>query len=333
MQIKGTKRIRKVLFGENGLVIVLIGMFVLFSFITPNFLDLTNMFNVSRQIASLGICSVGMTIVMVSGGIDLSLGFQISLVNVVCAKLMVDYSWPPILAILVVIFMGTSLGILNGIIVVKSGVASLIVTLAMMNILKGASYLISRGLPIFGFPESFSIPGQSNFLGIPISMLVMLLVFIAGAIVLKSTYFGRYFYAIGSNEEAAKLSGINTGKLKILAFGICGFLSALGGVLLLSRTNSGLSSNGSGFEFNVITACVLGGISATGGKGNIFGAIVGVLIVGFLDNGLLLMSVSEYIQLVIKGLLMLLAVIYDTVSRRRSETIKKLKAINIENEL
>ncbi len=318
--------------GDYGIFLVLIGMLTIFSFMAPNFLHLNNFYNVARQICTLGIVCIGMTIVMITGGIDLTVGYHISLANVLCAWLMVKGGLNPILAVCVILIMGLLIGIMNGIIIVKTGVAPLIVTLALLNVLRGLSYTVSNGLPIFGFPRGFSILGQGTVFGrMPISLLIMLGIFVLGAVILNKTYFGRYFYAIGSNEEAAKLSGINTGKLKMLAYGLCGFLTALGAVLLLSRTNSGLSSNGAGFEFNVITACVLGGVSANGGKGTIFGALVGVLIVGFLDNGLLLMNVSEYTQLIIKGLLMLVAVIYDTMSSRQSEVIRRMKAIDAKN--
>lgn len=315
---------------DYGVFFVLVGMFILFCFIAPNFLQWKNIFNVARQIATLGIMSVGMTIVMITGGIDLSVGYQVSLVNVVCAWLMVNGT-PPVLAILIVIVMGTAIGFINGFIVVKTGVAPLIVTLAVLNILNGLSYIITRGIPIFGFPKGFSILGQGSIGSIPVSLFILIAIFIIGAFILKKTTFGRYFYAIGSNEEAAKLSGVDNGRIKMLAFSINGLLVAIGAVLLLSRTNSGNSANGDGFEFNTITACVLGGVSANGGKGTIFGALIGVLIVGFLENGLLLMNINEYIQLVIKGVLMLVAVIYDTMSRQKSDRIKRIKSINIEN--
>lgn len=317
---------------DYGIFLVLIGMLVFFSIMAPNFFRVNNFFNVARQICTLGIVCVGMSIVMISGGIDLTVGYHISLANVLCAWLMVKGGVNPALAICIILVLGTLIGMVNGVIIVKTGVAPLIVTLALLNVLRGISFTISNGLPIFGFPKTFSILGQGTvFNTVPISLLIMLAVFIIGGVILMKTYFGRYFYAIGSNEEAAKLSGINTGRLKMLAYGICGFLTALGAVLLLSRTNSGISSNGAGFEFNVITACVLGGVSANGGKGTIFGAFVGVLIVGFLDNGLLLMNVSEYTQLIIKGLLMLAAVVYDTMSSRKSEIIRRMKAIDAKN--
>lgn len=319
-----------------GILCVFIVMFALFSVYAPNFLKTKNMFNVARQISTLGICAVGMSMVMICGGIDLSIGYQISLVNVVCAYMLARMNVHPALAVLTVIIMGTAIGFINGVIIVKSHVVPLIVTLAVLNVLNGLSFMVSKGLPIFGFPPGFSVLGQGTIPngpnGVPISLLIMIVVLGLGMFVLRKVFWGRYFYAVGSNEEAAMLSGINTGAVRILAHTLCGFLTAIGGVLLLSRTNSGLSSNGAGFEFNVITACVLGGVSAQGGKGSIFGALVGCLIVGFLENGLLLMNVSEYTQLVIKGLLLLAAVCYDTAMIRNSERIKKIKSINAENE-
>jgi ribose transport system permease protein len=319
---------------KYGILCVFILMFILFSVYAPNFLKLKNIFNVSRQIATLGICAVGMTMVLICGGTDLSMGYQISLANVVCASLMVKAGWGILPSVLVVLVMGTFIGFLNGVIIVKSGVAPLIVTLATMNILKGFSYMVSKGLPVYGFPKGFSTLGQGNIFGtIPIPLVVMIVVFIIGAFILKKVYIGRYFYAVGSNEEAAKLSGINTLKVRIIAHTLCGFLTAIGAVLLLSRVNSGLTANGAGFEFNVITACVLGGVSASGGKGTIFGALTGCLIVGFLENGLLLMNISEYTQMVIQGALLLVAVCYDSAMLRRNERVKKVKAINVNNEV
>jgi ribose transport system permease protein len=316
-----------------GILGVFLVMFALFCFVAPNFAKVNNIFNVSRQISTLCICAVGMSMVMICGGIDLSVGYQISLVNVCCAYLMVKMNVHPVLAVILVILMGTLIGFINGLIIVKSGVMPLIVTLAVLNVLNGLSFMVSRGLPIFGFPKGFSFIGQGEvFNVVPVSLVIMAVIMLLGALVLSKVYWGRYFYAVGNNEEAAKLSGIKVGTIKILAHTLCGFLTAIGGVILLSRTNSGLSSNGAGFEFNVITACVLGGISAQGGKGTIFGAFTGCLIVGFLENGLLLMNISEYTQLVIKGLLLLSAVIYDTSMIKRGEHIKKIKAINAENE-
>ena len=317
---------------ELGVFLVLVAMFLVFSILSPQFLQVKNVFNITKQIATLGICSVGFTFVLITGGIDLSLGYQISLVNIICAYLMTKMGVNWVIAILISILIGTLIGLINGLIITKTGVAPLIVTLSMMTILNGLSYLISKGLPMFGFPKRFSFLGQGSILGIPVSLIFLIVIIGIGVFILNKTFYGRYFYAIGSNEEATKLSGVNTGKVRILVYSLCGFFTSIGAVLMLSRLNSAQSATGAGFEFDVLTACVLGGVSNSGGKGTMLGAFIGVLIVGVLDNGLLLMNVSEYIKLVIKGVILLTAVVYDTMSRTNSERIKRIKAINADNE-
>lgn len=322
--------------GLRGLemLLVFILIFISFSIAAPNFLKPNNFINIIRQIATLGITSVAMAFPLIIGGIDLSVGFQLSMVNVICAWLMVEASVPPILAVIIVILMGTMVGAFNGFIITKTGVPSMIVTLGIMNVLNGVSYTITGGLPIFGFPEKFKIIGQGTVFGnIPISLLIMIVVFVFGWFMLSKTYFGRYFYAVGSNEEATRLSGINTDGVKLLAHTICGFLTAIGGIVLLSRTNSGQSSSGATYVFDIVTACVLGGISISGGKGTMYNVIIGVIIVGVLKNGLILLGASEYMQLIVNGSLMLIAVIYDTLSNKHREKIKRIKAINASNEL
>jgi len=320
------------IFSKYGVMMVLIFMLIFFSLFAPNFTKFKNIMNVMRQINTLGICAVGMTLLLISGGIDLSLGYQLSVINVLCAWLMVKQEFSPVMAILVSLVVGTIIGYINGIIIVKSGVHPMIITLATSQILNGVSFLFSQGIPIYGFPKSFSVLGQGTIFGkIPISLLIMAAILLLGYFILSRLPYGRYIYAVGSNEEAAKLAGVNTGRVRIIAHTLCGFLAAIAAVLLLSRTNSGLSTNGAGFEFNVITACVLGGVSNMGGRGSIGKALMGVLIIGFLENGMLLMNVSAYWQLVIKGALLLVAVVYDISVVRSAERVKKLKAINPEN--
>lgn len=317
---------------KYGVLLVFILMFLTFSIFAPNFTNVKNLMNVSRQINTLGICAVGMTLLLITGGIDLSLGYQLSLINVLCAWLMVKQGMHPVPAVIISLMVGTAIGTINGVIIVKSGVHPMIVTLAVSQVLNGISFLVSKAIPIFGFPKSFSILGQGTIGGyIPISLIFMVIVFVIGHIVLSRLPFGRYLYAVGSNEEAAKLAGVNTAKVRIIAHTVCSFLTAVAAIFLLSRTNSGLSTNGAGFEFNVITACVLGGVSNMGGRGTIYQAVLGVLIIGFLENGMLLMNVNEFWQLVVKGLLLLIAVVYDASVVRSSERVKKLKAINPEN--
>jgi len=316
---------------KYGVLIVFILMFIIFSIFAPNFTKVRNLLNVSRQINTLGICSVGMTLLLIAGSIDLSLGYQLSLINVICAFLMAKQGMPMIPSILISLLVGIFIGLINGIIIVKSGVHPMIVTLGTSQVLNGVSFLFSNGIPIYGFPSEFSVIGQGTIGVIPISLIVMAVIILAGHFILSELPYGRYLYAVGSNEEAAKLAGVNTGKVRIIAHTLCAFLAAIAGVLLLSRTNSGLSTNGAGFEFNVITACVLGGVSNLGGRGTMYQAVLGVLIMGFLENGMLLMNINEYWQLVVKGILLLIAVVYDASMSRSAEHIKKLKSINSEN--
>ena len=312
---------------DFGIVLVLIVLVIAFSILTPNFLDANNLFNIARQIATLGICAVGFAFVLITGGIDLSVGYQISLNVVVCGILMSQFDVPWYFAVLAVLALGTAIGVLNGVIITLTGVAPLIVTLSMMTILNGASYILSKGLPIFGFPSEFSVLGQGSVGGIPVSLIFLVVIWVVGIVILNKTYVGRYFYAIGNNVEAARLSGVNTGRTTIFVYALCGFFTAIGAVLLLSRLNSAQSATGAGFEFSVLTACVLGGVSVMGGRGTLFGAFVGVLIVGVLDNGLVLLNVSEYVQLVIKGVILLVAVIYDAKSKSSTGRRKQIGGI------
>lgn len=325
------KKSASTIISKYGVLIVFILMFIVFSFTAPNFTNVKNLLNVSRQINTLGICSVGMTLLLIAGSIDLSQGYQLSLINVLCAFLMAKQGMPMGLAICISLLIGILIGLLNGVIIVKSGVHPMIITLGVSQALNGISFLFSNGIPIYGFPESFSKLGQGSIGPIPVSLIIMVIIMIIGHFILSRLPYGRYLYAVGSNEEAAKLAGVNTGIVKIIAHTLSAFLTAIAAILLLSRTNSGLSTNGAGFEFNVITACVLGGVSNLGGRGTMYQAILGVLIMGFLENGMLLMNVNAYWQWVVKGVLLLVAVVYDSSMSRSAERVKKLKAINSEN--
>lgn len=317
---------------EFAIFIVLLALMVFFSIASPQFMQLKNFFNITKQIATVGICAVGFSFVLITGGIDLSLGYQISLDIVIVALLMNNFGIPWVLACLIGMLLGTSIGLLNGFIIVKSHVAPLIVTLSMMTILKGVSYLLTGGLAIFKFDDTFVKLGQGTIGGaVPISLLFLVAIIAIGSFILNKTVYGRYFYAIGNNVEAAKLSGVNVQKIQVMAYGLCGLFTSIGALLLLARLNSAQSSTGNGYEFNCLTACVVGGVSSNGGKGTILGAIIGCMIVGVLENGLAIMNVNEYIQGIIKGAVLLTAVIYDTMSLLKNERVKKMKAINAEN--
>lgn len=308
---------KKQLPNSFGIILVLLVMIVFFTVRSGAFLTKSNILNVLRQVSMVGIASVGMLTVFLSGGIDLSAGSQVTIVNIVCAYLMVHVNMNPVLACILCILMTTLIGALNGIIITRLGILPIITTLCMTNILKGFSYIISGGMPIFGFPSYFNYLGQGYLFGIPFPVYIMAICLIFGWFLLNKTYFGRYFFSVGGNESAAELSGINTTHVKIASYSLCGFFNGLAAVVWLSRVNSGQPVTGQGFEFDVITALVLGGVSVVGGEGDIIGALIGVMIMGVLNNGLVLLNISEYYQLVLKGLILMAAVGIDSIKHMR----------------
>ncbi|MCG8530083.1 MAG: ABC transporter permease, partial [Desulfovibrionales bacterium] len=256
---------------------VLFALVTFFSIANPRFLSMNNIFMVARQVSMYGIASIGMTFVILIAGIDLSIGSIITIVNVVCAYLMVNAGFGMVPAALIFIVMAILIGVLNGFLVSTIGIPAIIATFATQTIFAGVSYLICGGVPIYGFDPRFKVLGQGYLGPIPIPVLVMAGCFIIGAFILNKTYFGRYFYAVGGNEEAAELSGIKVGRVKYLIYAFSGLFAGLAGVVMLSRLNSAQPTAGLGYEFDVITCVVLGGVSISGGYGKISGVVAGVL--------------------------------------------------------
>lgn len=309
-------------------LLVLLGLLALFSVIAPNFATPNNFIILLRQVSFTAISAVGIAFVMISGGMDLSIGAQISMTNVLAAILMARLGAPPLLAIVFALALGTLLGTLNGYTSILLKVHPLIVTLGTMTIYKGIAYIAANGNSISGLPESFKWLGQGYLGPLPVPVVTMALVVLAGGFILNKTYYGRYIFALGGNEEAARLAGVNNNRMKIVVFAICGFFSAVTSLLLLSRVFSGQVTTGQGMEFDCMTAAVLGGISFKGGEGSITGLLTGVLIIGVLNNALQLLSLGDYYQMVVKGLVLLAAVGFDTyqknhkAGRGRRATVK-----------
>lgn len=296
-------------------LLVLLGMIGLFAVIAPNFATPNNFIILLRQVSFTAISAVGIAFVMISGGMDLSIGAQITLTNVLTAILLARMGVPPVVAIVFCLALGTFLGTTNGYISNLLKVHPLIVTLGTMTIFKGLGYIAAGGNSISGLPESFKWLGQGYIGPIPVPVVIMGLVLLAGGFILNKTYFGRYIFALGGNEEAARLAGVNTQRMKIFVFAICGFFSAITSLLLLSRVFSGQVTTGAGMEFDCMTAAVLGGISFKGGEGTILGLLTGVLIIGVLNNALQLLSLGDYYQMVVKGVVLLAAVGFDTYQK------------------
>ncbi|MBN1136356.1 MAG: ABC transporter permease [Anaerolineae bacterium] len=312
-------------------LLILIALLALFSVISPNFMTFANLRLMLRQVSFAAISAVGIMFVMISGGIDLSIGSQIIFTNIVLAIMMSSgygYQLDPLIAIPLCIAMGTVLGMVNGLLSITLNIHSLIITLGTAMIYKGLGYIVADAKNISGLPDSFRVWGQGYLGPVPVPIVIMAVVAIVGAFVLSKTYFGRYVYALGGNEEAARLAGVNVNRMKIAVFAICGFASGLTSVLLLSRVFNGQVSTGAGIEFDSLTAALLGGVSFKGGEGTILGLITGVLIIGVLNNGMQLFGLQDFYQNLVKGAVLLAAVGFDTYqkSRKARETVQKVAA-------
>lgn len=311
---------------KYSIFVVLAVLILFFSGMNPVFLSPSNLINITRQISYLGIGCVGAMCCMLTGGIDLSLGSAVTMNNIFIAYLMVNMGVNPVIACLLGVLLTTLCGLFNGLVVSKLDMPPLIVTLSTQLILSGAAYMLAKGMPIFGFPQGFNFMGQGYIGPIPVCVIIMVVCMAIGAFILNETYIGRYFFAVGSNAQSAQLSGINVKRIQQLAYSLSGFFGGISGMVLLSRTNSGQVTAGTGFEFDVISALVVGGVSVAGGTGKMSRALVGVLIMGVINNGFVIIGVSTYMQSIIKGCILLLAVGFDCVQRARKNKVIKNKA-------
>ncbi len=293
----------------------LLAMVIVMSFLSDRFLTLPNMLNIFRQVSIMGIMAVGMTMVILAQGIDLSVGSILALSGAVTAGMMAgDTSM--VLSVLIGLAVGTGLGLFNGLMISKAKLPDFIVTLAMMSIARGLVLVYTGGRPISGFDPAFRTIGGGRVGMVPIPVIIFAVILVIGYLVLNKTTFGRYIYAVGGNQQAARLAGINTDSIKIKVYAISGFLSAVSGVILTSRLNSAQPTAGVAYELDVIAMVVLGGTSLVGGKGTIGGTLIGALIIGVLNNSLNLLGVASFYQEVAKGLVILVAVLLDSLQHR-----------------
>ena len=320
---KNTKSVGALL-GEYGAFIALALLVIGLSLVSPEFRAPSNFMNLLRQATFNGLIAFGMTCVILSDGIDLSVGSTYALSAIVCAELIM-HGMPAIVAILVALIVGTLLGVVSGILVTKGRLQPFIATLITMTAYRGLAMILTDGKPISRLAESltsgsflFKALGKGNLVSIfneniklPIPALILILAFLAFYFFLNKTTYGRRIYATGSNAKCANLVGVNTSKIKISVYAISGFMSALAGLIMISRLNSAQPDMGSGFELDAIAAVALGGTSMSGGRGKITGTVAGVLIIAVLNNGLNIMGVTSYYQDVIKAIVILVAVLSD----------------------
>ena len=304
---------------DYGIIVAFIVLCVILTFSSAYFLMPKNLINVLRQVSINGFLSIGMTFVILTGGIDLSVGSVLAFGGIVGASLvspmMGGRVYPTAVAVLMGLLGGLGLGAVTGFFIAKWRMSAFVVSLGMLSVARGLTYIYTDGMPVPQLEKSFLYLGQGAILGIPLPVIIFAVVFIIAWVVLYKTRFGRYVYAVGGNEKSAKISGVNTRLVIFVVYVISGFLSALAGLTLSARTSAGLPQAGVAYELDAIAAVVIGGTSLSGGQGSLTGTLFGALIIGVINNGLDLLGVSSYYQQVIKGAIIVGAVWLDSLRK------------------
>lgn len=298
--------------GRYGIYVAFLILVIVMSFATPIFLTADNFINIIRQVSVKGILAIGMTFVLLTGGIDLGVGSVLGLTGVIATSLATtEHNLPLAVSLLVGVGVGVACGSCNGFLVAKAELPSFIVTLAMTTVARGLALMYTNGRPVINLTGAYKVIGNQSIGPIPISIIIFIVVILIAAFLLEFTTYGRHIRSVGGNELAAKTSGISTRLIKFSAYAIMGACSAVAGIILTSRVQTGNPSAGSGYELDAIAAAVIGGTSLSGGVGSVVGTVIGILLIGVLSNGLDLLNVSSYLQDVIKGVIIVAAVLLD----------------------
>ena len=304
---------------DNGIIIAFLLLVAALALSSEHFLTTPNIRNVLRQTSINGLLAIGMTFVILTAGIDLSVGSVLAfggMIAAIFASSSLGEQFPLYVALPMGMLAGMALGVVNGSLVAFFRVPPFVVTLGMLSIARGLTLIASNGMPVSRLSPEYIAVGQGMVFGIPVPILIFAGVFVIAWIVLYQTPFGRYVYAVGGNEEAARISGVNTRMVKFTVYGISGALAALGGIILSARTTAGLPQAGVAYELDAIAAVVIGGTSLAGGQGRLVGTLIGALIIGVVNNGLDLLGVSAYYQLTFKGAIIVAAVLLDSLRQR-----------------
>ena len=305
----------RLILARSGLLLALIVLFVILSIFAPNFLSARNMLNVLRQVSFVGIIACGMTMALIAADVDLSVGSVVALTSSLLGVLHIKAGWPLWLACPVVLVEAALVGLAAGFIRVRWQIPALIVTLALMLSLRGVAFVLTNAFPIPISNPTFEFLGGGYILGLPVPALIFLSIAAIFWFISTRTVYGRSIYAVGGNPEAARLSGIPVNRIRMSILAVTGFLSALSGVLLTSRLTSGYAGVGVGWEFDAISAVLIGGTSLFGGEGSILGTLLGVLFIGLLGNGMVLLDINPYLQDVARGAIILLAVLLSALQK------------------
>ncbi|MDD4220240.1 MAG: ABC transporter permease [Sphaerochaetaceae bacterium] len=302
-----------------GVFIGLILLMLFFSIKSRHFFSIPNFLNIARQTSITAIIAVGMTYVIIINGIDLSVGAIVGLAGVLCAVFITNLGMNPLLAIVLVLAVSAVIGLIIGATVAYIKIPPFIITLAMQQIVRGVAFVITSGYPVYLKNPLMNTIGRGFFLGIPTPVYIMAVIFIAGGFMLHRMRLGRYIYAVGGNIQTARLSGIKVERVIVIVYILIAVFCGISGVILSGRLSSGTPNAGTGFEMDVIAATILGGTSFAGGEGTVFGTLIGALLMGVLSNGLNIMNVDPYIQMIIKGFVIFLAVFLSVINSRKSE--------------
>ncbi|MDN6195174.1 MAG: ribose ABC transporter permease [Atopostipes suicloacalis] len=307
-----TKKTSKLSFEKLGPLLALVVLGALVTVMNPNFIEPANLFNLLRQVSTNALIAFGMTFVIITGGIDLSVGSTLALTSAVMAGVIAS-GIDPILAMLLSLILGAILGGINGLLITKGKIAPFIASLATMTIFRGLTLVYTDGNPITGIGDSFIFKyiGRGYLFGIPFPAVLMVISFAILYVVLHKTTFGRKTFAIGGNEKASFIAGIKNDRIKIGVYAISGLMASLAGIIITSRLNSAQPTAGASYEMDAIASVVLGGTSLAGGRGRIMGTLIGALIIGTLNNGMNLLGVSSFYQQVVKGIVIIIAVLLD----------------------
>ena len=297
--------------------VVMVCLIIFFSTQSKRFLTVANLTNIVNQSSYYIIVGVGIALIMLSGGIDLSVGYQMSLIGVVLGSLLTQSSLPLPLILLIGVVMGCMMSLLNGILFVKMGVFPFVITLATQYVFYGLSYSFSGSQTYTNFPAAFKVIGQGAVGPIPLPIIIMAVIVIIGSIILNRTYFGRYIYGLGSNAEAVKLAGVQANTIRLSVYALAGLFTAIGTIVYISRTGSSSSTMGPGTEFTLIAGALLGGIKMGGGGGKMSSMVVGVLILTLIQNGMQMMQMDTFQQYVVKGIVLVIAIWIDAAQTRR----------------
>ncbi len=299
-------------------IIAFLVMSIGLAILSPAFLNMDNLVNVLRQVSINAILAIGITYTLITIGVDLSVGSTVAMSGVLAVAMSSSFGVNVWVAILCGIILGALAGLANGFVISRTGMPPFIVTLATQLSIRGIAYVITEGKPITSTDKVLNYIGNGYFLNVPVPVIIMIVIAIIASIILNKTKFGRHMYATGGNKEAAIYSGINVKNIQLAVYVICGILAAVAGIILAARMYSGQPTVGVGYEGDAVAATVVGGTSFSGGVGTIGGVMLGALVIGILNNGMNLLKIPYYYQLIVKGLVILLAVYIDTVKKKKS---------------